>query len=268
MDILRSPVRVRQPGLTRGAGRFPDQGESSYPPAVPPAAMPPQRAAGSARDRYDFHCHTFLTDGRASATDMWYEADRLGHKALAVTDHVALDDPQPLLDRLRREAKAWEGEDLTTLVGVEVTMVPPRRIPEVVRAARRAGAEVVIVHGETMANVVPIGTNRASVELNDVDILAHPGFITVEEAELAKAHDVILEISARNLHMTTNGHVARTALEVGNDLVVDSDAHAIEQLVPSHLARQVARGAGVPESSVGRVLRETPIRLLKRCGKG
>ena len=229
--------------------------------------MAPNRGTSRARERYDFHCHTFLTDGRASATDMWYEADRIGHKALAVTDHVALDDPQPLIDRLRREAAAWEGEELSTLVGVEVTMVPPRRIPEVVRAARKAGAEVVIVHGETLANVVPPGTNRAAVELNDVDILAHPGFITVEEAELAKAHDVILEISGRNLHMTTNGHVARTALEVGNDLVVDSDAHAIEQLLPAHVARQIARGAGVPESSVNRVLRETPERLLKRCGK-
>jgi putative hydrolase len=224
-------------------------------------------AASRPRDRFDFHCHTFLTDGRASATDMWYEADRLGHSALAVTDHVALDDPQPLLDRLRREAKAWEGDELTTLVGVEVTMIPPRKIPEAVRAARRAGAEVVIVHGETLAQAVPPGTNRAAVETNEVDILAHPGFITVEEAELAKAHDVILEISARSLHMTTNGHVARTALQVGNDLVVDSDAHAIDQLVPASLARQIARGAGVPDSAVARVLRETPERLLKRCGK-
>ncbi|MGC2290005.1 MAG: histidinol phosphate phosphatase domain-containing protein, partial [Thermoplasmata archaeon] len=183
--------------------------------------MPRTPAPSTARDRYDFHCHTFLTDGRASATEMWGEADRIGHKALAVTDHVGLDDPQPLLDRLRREATAWEGQELTTLVGVEVTMVPPRKIPDAVHAARRAGAEVVIVHGETLANAVPLGTNRAAVELNDVDILAHPGFLTVEEAELAKAHDVILELSARSLHMTTNGHVAHTALEVGNDLVVN-----------------------------------------------
>ncbi len=226
----------------------------------------PAHPAG--RERYDFHSHTFLTDGRASATDMWQEADVLGHKALAVTDHVALEDPRPLLDRLRQEASAWEGEDLTTLIGVEVTMVTPRKIPDVVRAARRAGAEIVIVHGETPSNPVPAGTNRVAVELNEVDVLAHPGFLTTEEAELAKAHDVILELTARALHMVTNGHVARTALEVGNDLVVDSDAHATDQLVSAHHARQVARGAGVPESALSRVLRETPQRLLKRCGKG
>jgi histidinol phosphatase-like PHP family hydrolase len=198
---------------------------------------------------------------------MWREADVMGHRVLAITDHVALDDPKPFLDRLRREAAAWEGEEMTTLIGVEVTMVPPRKVADVVRAARRAGAEIVIVHGETPANPVPPGTNQAAVELNDVDVLAHPGFLTTEEAELAKAHDVILELSARALHMVTNGHVARTALEVGNDLVVDSDAHATDQLVTAHHAREVARGAGVPESSVARVLRETPERLLKRCGK-
>jgi histidinol phosphatase-like PHP family hydrolase len=229
--------------------------------------MTPNPSRTARRERYDFHSHTFLTDGRASATDMWREADVLGHKALAVTDHVALEDPRPLLDRLRQEAAQWEGAELTTLVGVEVTMVTPRKIPDVVRAARRAGAEIVIVHGETVANPVPPGTNRASVELNDVDVLAHPGFLTVEEAELAKSHDVILELTARALHMVTNGHVARTALEVGNDLVVDSDAHATDQLVSAHHARQIARGAGVPEATVARVLLDTPRRLLKRCGK-
>jgi putative hydrolase len=229
--------------------------------------MPENRVAKPRRERYDFHSHTYLTDGRTSATDMWCEANVLGHRALAVTDHVALEDSKPLLDRLRQEAAAWEGEELTTLIGVEVTMVPPRKIPDVVRAARHAGAEIVIVHGETLANPVPKGTNRAAVELNDVDVLAHPGFLTREEAELAKAHDVILELSARAAHMVTNGHVARTALEVGNDLVVDSDAHDTDQLVSASLARQVARGAGVPESTVTRVLQETPQRLLKRCGK-
>lgn len=225
------------------------------------------KASKKTRDRYDFHSHTYLTDGDASATMMWAEADRLAHQALAITDHIGLEDPGPLLDRLRAEARAWEGSEMTTLVGVEVTVVPPRRLAEAVRQARKAGAEIVIVHGETTAEPVPAGTNRAVVELTDVDVLAHPGFITVEEAELAKAHDVILEVSGRSLHGLTNGHVVRTALEVGNDLVVDSDAHRTTQLLTQEDARKVARGAGVPDSTLTRVLQETPKRLLRRCGK-
>jgi histidinol phosphatase-like PHP family hydrolase len=221
----------------------------------------------SARERYDFHSHTYLTDGDESATSMWAAADRLGHRCLAITDHIGLEDPRPLLDRLRAESKGWEDSELQTLIGVEVTVVPPRHIARAVRQARKAGAEVVIVHGETTAEPVAAGTNRAAVELNDVDVLAHPGFITVAEAELAKAHDVILEISARALHGMTNGHVVQTALQVGNDLVVDSDAHRTTQLVTAEAARRVAQGAGVPESTLKRVLDESPRRLLRRCGK-
>ncbi len=224
--------------------------------------------SSSTPERYDFHSHTFLTDGNTSATDMWRGAKAVGHRALAVTDHVALDDPAPILERLRQEARAWEEERLVTLIGVEVTLVPPDKISDVVRRARRAGAEVVIVHGETLANPVPSGTNRAAVQLPEVDILAHPGFLTVEEAELAKAHDVILELSARWLHTLTNGHVVQTALSVGNDLVVDSDAHDPLELVPYEFARSIARGAGVPEERLLRVLSETPRRLLRRAGKG
>lgn len=221
----------------------------------------------SARERYDFHSHTFLTDGDASATNMWAAADRLGHRCLAITDHIGMEDPRPLLERLREESRAWEGSELQTLIGVEVTDLPPRRIADAVRQARNAGAEVVIVHGETTSEPVLAGTNRAAVELNDVDVLAHPGFITVEEAELAKSHDVVLEISARAIHGMTNGHVVQTALQVGNDLVVDSDAHRTSQLVTAEDARRVARGAGVPESTLHRVLEESPRRLLQRCGK-
>ncbi len=128
----------------------------------------------STPERYDFHSHTFLADGNTSATGMWWEAKAVGHRALAVTDHVALDDPAPILERLRQEARAWEEEQLVTLIGVEVTLVPPDKIADVVRRAQRAGAEVVIVHGETLANPVPSGTNRAAVQLPEVDILAHP----------------------------------------------------------------------------------------------
>jgi putative hydrolase len=95
---------------------------------------------GQPFERYDFHSHTYLTDGSTSATDMWRQAEVLEHRALAITDHIGLEDPGPLLQRLRAEAVAWEDSRLVPLIGVEVTHLPPRRIAEAVRAARRAGA--------------------------------------------------------------------------------------------------------------------------------
>ncbi|HLN51465.1 MAG: histidinol phosphate phosphatase domain-containing protein [Thermoplasmata archaeon] len=215
--------------------------------------------------RFDFHSHSFLSDGMTSATDMWHEARFLGHRALALTDHLSLDDPEPLMRRLHREAAAWKGERFVPLVGVELTKLPPRKIASTARAARKAGAEIVLVHGETVAEHVPKGTNRAALESRMVDILAHPGLLTPEEAQLAKDNDVVLEISARRGHSLANGHVARIARSVGAELVVDSDAHAPDQLVPAPQARRIALGAGIPEDRIDRVLEASPKALLRRC---
>ena len=54
---------------------------------------------------------------------------------------------------------------------------------------------------------VETGTNLAAIEAG-VDILAHPGLITPEEATLAAERGVALEITTRAGHSLTNGHVA------------------------------------------------------------
>jgi histidinol phosphatase-like PHP family hydrolase len=212
----------------------------------------------------DFHSHSYLSDGETSPTDMWNEAEALEHRALALTDHLSMEDPKPLLDRLHQEARAWEGTNFTPIVGVELTKVPARRIADAARAARKAGAEIVIVHGETIVEHVPLGTNHAAIDSGVVDVLAHPGLIDPKDVELAKAHSVVLEISGREGHAYCNGHVVRLAREVGAELVVDSDAHAPEQLIPLARARRIALGAGVPESELERVLFATPGQLVKR----
>ncbi len=229
--------------------------------AVPPTSL----EVLPDRPRFDFHSHTFLTDGTTSATDLWFHADRLGHRVLAVTDHVSLNDPAPLLARLRAESEAFEDGPLVPLIGVEVSMVPPARIAGVARAARRAGAQIVIVHGETPVEPVPAGTNHAAIDCRDVDLLAHPGLLDPEDAELARAHGTFPELSGRRGHSLANGHVARIAIESGADLVVDSDAHSPEQLLPLELARRIAAGAGLPVDAVARALSDAPRRLADRC---
>ncbi len=214
--------------------------------------------------RIDLHSHSFLSDGSESPTGMWRVAETIEHRALAITDHVSLEDPKPVLDRLHREATAWEGSKFRPVVGVELTYVPPRRIADAARGARRAGAEIVIVHGESLVERTPEGTNRAAIDSGEVDVLAHPGLIEPADVELAKAHSVILELSGREGHSLTNGHVAALALARGVPLVVDSDAHRSSQLIPPARAREIARGAGLPAAEVEKALGETPAGLLRR----
>jgi putative hydrolase len=234
-------------------------------PRRPPTPAPGELTVSPDRPRFDFHSHTFLTDGTTAPTDMWVHADRLGHRVLAITDHISLEDPAPLLKRLAAEAEGFLGGPLLPLIGVEVSMVAPRRIADVARAARKAGAQIVIVHGETPVEPVPAGTNHAAIDCRDVDLLAHPGLLDPADAALARAHDTFLELSGRRGHSYANGHVARVALEAGAALVVDSDAHGPDQLLGIDLARKVAAGAGLPVADVWRALSKAPVRLAERC---
>jgi putative hydrolase len=109
------------------------------------------------------------------------------------------------------------------------------------------------------------GTNRASVECEDVDLLCHPGLITDEEARIAAARGCFLEISGRKGHGFANGHVVRTALAAGAPLVLDSDGHEPSDLLSEEFCRLVLRGAAVPDSEVETILQHNPQRLIARA---
>ncbi len=150
--------------------------------------------------------------------------------------------------------------------GAEITHAPAEVIGKLASKAKKYGADIVVVHGETIVEPVIEGTNLAAVNCPDVDILAHPGLITVEEAKTAKENDIALEISARKGHSLGNGHVAKVAIEVGADLVVDTDTHAPDDLITYETAYRIAKGAGLPEKMINTVLRDNPLRILKNKG--
>jgi len=87
------------------------------------------------------------------------------------------------------------------------------------------------VHGETIVEPVLRGTNRRRDLCPDVDILAHPGFLTDDDARLAAANGVFVEISARKGHAFANGHVANVGRAAGVRFLVNSDAHTPSDLL-------------------------------------
>jgi len=214
---------------------------------------------------YDFHAHTSLSDGALSPVELIRRALTCGYRSIALTDHVGIG----YLDRLVQEvaadcAAAREHWPIVAIPGVELTHLPPAAIAAAARRAKERGAWVVVVHGETVVEPVEEGTNRAALECPDVDILAHPGLITLEEAELAAASGVFLELSARRGHSLTNGHVARIALLAGARLLVNSDAHTESDLLTPSFAHQIVRGAGLEEKEADDILLNNPQALLKR----
>lgn len=212
--------------------------------------------------RADLHTHTVYSDGELIPAELVRRAMVLGHDVIAITDHVDMTNVEWVVTNL---VKACELSDdyIPVIPGVEITHVPPRLIADVAKQARRFGAKWIVVHGETVVEPVAPGTDRASVENPDIDCLAHPGFITLEEAEIARENDVLLEISGRSGHNITNGHVYRMAHEAGARMVVNSDTHQPENLMDESAAYTVALGAGLTKEEADEAIQRTPFEATK-----
>ena len=202
----------------------------------------------------DFHTHTLFSDGLLVPSELVRRAFCIGYRAIGLTDHVdgsSLDFVLPRILKVAAELNRFQ--QVLVIPGVEITHAPPGQIPELVAEARKLGAVLVVVHGESPVEPVAPGTNRAAID-SGVDILAHPGLITIDEARLALKNGVCLEITARAGHSLTNGHVARIADGAGAKLVIDTDTHSPENLISREGAIRVLVGAGMTENRAEEVL--------------
>lgn len=214
---------------------------------------------------YDFHTHTFLSDGELSPVEAIRRAHSMGYRGIALTDHVGTGSLDRLVAEIVRDCReAREHWDIMAIPGVELTHLPARAIGRAAKRAKDLGAWIVVVHGETIVEPVEKGTNMAAVQSPDVDILAHPGLITAEEAGLAARNGVFVEISARKGHSLTNGHVARVALAAGCRMLLDSDAHGSSDLLTPELAIAILLGSGLEQKKAEEVMTASPALLLKR----
>ncbi|MBI4311041.1 MAG: histidinol phosphate phosphatase domain-containing protein [Chloroflexi bacterium] len=216
---------------------------------------------------YDFHTHTFLSDGELSPMELIRRAFVKGYRAIGITDHVGLADQARvipiLVEECRRAMSQW---DIIAIPGVEITHVPPSLVPEAAERARALGARLVVVHGQTVTEPVEEGTNRAAIGSGKVDVVAHPGLVAAEDAREAGRRGVFLEVSARKGHSLTNGHVVRQAQAAAAKLLIDSDAHSPDDLLTEEWVRTVARGAGLEGEDLYAVLEANPRSLLERLG--
>ena len=209
----------------------------------------------------DLHTHSVFSDGELIPSEMIRRMAELGNEGLAITDHADFTNLSWIMQNLRNLMDLRDDYEIDVVFGVEITHVPPNLIGRAVELAWKEGAEIVVVHGETIVEPVKEGTNFAAVQ-EEIDILAHPGLIDVETAEMAKENGIYLEISARKGHCLTNGHVARISQEVGCELVVNTDAHSPEDLIDTEMAVRILKGAGVYD--IERVLMNSRKILRKR----
>ncbi len=217
--------------------------------------------------RCDFHTHTILSDGELLPMELIRRAAAADHRAIGLTDHASFSNLDEVVRALVRDCEKADAWGIEAIPGVELTHVPVRYMDDAIKKSRKAGAELIVIHGETPVEPVEKGTNRKAVTNPEVDILAHPGMISIDDVESAAKNGVFLEISCRRGHSLANGHVASLARDLKAKLLVNTDAHSPDDLSSMAFANTVARGAGMMPEEVRAALVSSPGELLKSLGR-
>ncbi|MEI8175651.1 MAG: histidinol phosphate phosphatase domain-containing protein [Candidatus Omnitrophota bacterium] len=212
----------------------------------------------------DFHTHTIFSDGELIPSELVRRAFVAGYEAIAITDHVDSSNIDFVLPRIIKAAKQlnkyWK---IKVLAGVEISHPPLEEISRLVKLARKSGAQIVIVHGETVMEPVLPGTNRKAIEAG-ADIIAHPGHLTEADALLALKKGVYMEITTRKSHGVTNKEVIRMSRKTGVKLVLDTDTHTDTDITSDKKAVTFLRKLGLKPTEIKQIFQNSRDLLKKR----
>lgn len=213
---------------------------------------------------YNLHCHSLLSDGELLPSEVAQRYAALGYKVIAITDHVDCSNIEQVVKNILKFYRNWPKNALIkVLPGIELTHLPTKQFKPLARYARSKGIKIIVGHGESPAEPVVVGTNRAALEA-DIDILAHPGEISDEDVQLAVKRNIFLELTSRKGHGTANFFVAQKALHLGAKLILSTDSHRPEDIIRIDELKEVGIKSGLTIQQVEDVLRNTEDFLIRR----
>ena len=216
---------------------------------------------------YDFHTHTFLSDGVNSPIELIRFACAYGYGCIGISDHVSYSNLENIICSIKADCKLAEKYwSIKVIPGVELTNVPAESIDSMAKEAKEAGAMMVLVHGETIVEEVEEGTNLAAVNSKYVDLLAHPGLLTMEEAKLAAMNGIFIEITSRTGHSLCNGRVVQVGREAGVRFLLNSDSHTHNDLYKGDFQKEIALGSGLSGREYEEIIKSNQKNFLKKIG--
>jgi len=269
-------------GIARVLKDLVETGQSRYLNRLREQMQQPARDDESALDfhRYqgDVHSHTDWSDGRATMLEMARGAHALGYRYLGITDHspritvVHGLNAERLLAQSQQMAEVQEQVDgLTLLQGIEVDILEDGALdlPDAVLEI----LDIVIASPHVKLRQEPGAmTERMmrAVSHPHVDVIGHPtgrrpgsreGATYDFEAVFKEAakNGVALEIDCDPARLDLSPEMARQALELGCNFVLDADAHAPAEFAYVPMGLWMARRAGIPED---RILNFKPLEEL------
>lgn len=201
----------------------------------------------------ELHSHTVFSDGKGTIAEMAAAAQAKGYAYWNVSDHsiglgvtagvdaAKLAEQRAEIDRLNGEYAAT-GNDFRLLLGTEVEVLADGTLGLPDEVLTTLDVVVASIHIGLRQDRETI-TERClkAVRNPHVDILGHPtgrligrrepSDIDLERVLQACAETgTIVEINANPARLDLSGSYARRAVELGCTLVINCDAHSIEQI--------------------------------------
>ena len=209
----------------------------------------------------DLHTHTDWSDGGFSIETMVTAAEARGYDYYAVTDHgegpgvfgdIALDGAA-LTAQAETIADVAEDASIEVLHGVEANIAADGSIAPDEDVL--ADLDVVVASPHAGLDADPAAaTDRlvSAVEHPAVDILGHPTGRLINSrpgltpnmetvAEAAAREGVAIEVNANPARLDADGTAVRAAIDAGATIVVNTDAHAPEDLDNARYGVHTAR---------------------------
>lgn len=220
--------------------------------------------------RGDLHMHTTYTDGEASIEQMVQGAFERGLHYIAITDHSkrvsiarGLDDEQVLKQwkEVDRIAKDWE-EKITVFKGIEC---------DILEDGTMDLQDSTLAQADWVTASIHFGLKQSRQEITDrilfairhpsVHAISHPTgrLLSRRQAyeadwtaimQAAAEHGKCLEINANPERLDLSDLLAAAAADHGVNLVINTDAHATNQLGLMRYGVQVAQRAGLTKQSI------------------
>lgn len=202
---------------------------------------------------YDLHIHSLLSDGVLLPSEICRRYEEKGYQIIAITDHSDYSNIKNNVSSIVEFCRRWPKiSRIKVLPGVELTHIPLEQFGPLVKYCRKQGIRIIVAHGESPVEPVLKGTNRQAV-LSGVDILAHPGNISKEDAGLAKERGVFLELTTRKGHSRGNKYAVEMFKTAGVGLVINNDAHAPEDILRPGELKQTALSCGLSQNEISRI---------------
>lgn len=297
---LERGLKINEYGVFRGARRVAGRTEEEVYQTIGLPWIPPElREARGEIDqalrgelprllelediRGDLHMHTTVTDGRASLEAMVQAAKKRGYSYIAITDHSKRVTMAKGLDakRLRRH---WQAIDklastvkgITILKGVEMDILEDGSMDLAAEVLAEADWVVASIHyGQNQPREKITRRLLAAIRNPHVHAIGHPtgrligrrkaqemDFETILQA--AADHGCMLELNSQPDRLDLNDVNLMAAKDQGVQIVVNTDAHSVEELANLEFGVSQARRAGLEAQDVANTRSLARFRKLLR----